>query len=163
MGVEGEEDAFFFPPSERREREREEREREREKRNLNSSCFSLEKNNNNQDLAEVAANVVPFKRRAYEAVAREFGPVISARARSGGPGEGREGQDDEGRRLVGWWGLSHPAQISHAAQIGGGHQKVRRGPSGGSARLLQSQILPASGVAMEVKGKQQQQQRERQR
>jgi hypothetical protein len=150
-----------------REREREkrerEREREREKRNLNSPCFSLEKNNNNQDLAEVAANVVPFKRRAYEAVAREFGPVISARARSGGPGEGREGQDDEGRRLVGWWGLSHPAQISHAAQIGGGHQKVRRGPSGGSARLLQSQILPASGVAMEVKGKQQQQQRERQR
>ena len=98
-----------------------------------------------------------------EAVAREFGPVISARARSGGPGEGREGQDDEGRRLVGWWGLSHPAQISRAAQIGGGHQKVRRGPSGGSARLLQSQILPASGVAMEVKGKQQQQQRERQR
>jgi ribosomal protein L15E len=46
-------------------------------------------------LAEVAANVVPFKRRAYEAVAREFGPVISARARSGGP---------EATRVFSEWG-----------------------------------------------------------
>ena len=36
-----------------------------------------------EDLAEVAANVVPFKRPVYQRVAAEFGPVIAARRGAG--------------------------------------------------------------------------------
>jgi hypothetical protein len=100
-------------------------------------------------LAEVAANVVPFKRRAYEAVAREFGPVIAARARRGRQEE--EEEDDESL-LRGWWGLSL-----------GGHQKEaqRQQQQQASSRQrssLQNQILPASGVAMKAAREKQQRQ-----
>ena len=154
-----------FPEErERRERERRERERERERKGISTHLVFPSKKT-------IIIRIWP--RSQPTSSPSRGGPTRPSRASSGpssprgrgagARGGGGVGQDDEGRRLVGWWGLSHPAQISHAAQIGVGHQTVRRGPSGGSARLLQSQILPASGVAREVKGKQQQQQRERQR
>lgn len=105
-----------------------------------------------QDLAEVAANVVPFKRRAYEAVAREFGPVIAARARRRGrEAGGREGgngeEEDDESLLRGWWGLSL-----------GGHQEAQRQQQTSRRSSLQNQILPASGVAMKAAREKQQRQ-----
>lgn len=100
---------------------------------------------NHQDLAEVAANVVPFKRHAYEAVEREFGPVIAARAARRRGEKEVEGakHDDDSRR--GWWGLSSSSSSSSH--------------SGQQRRSLQNQILPASGVAMKRAQREQQQQR----
>jgi len=101
------------------------------------------KTTNHQDLAEVAANVVPFKRHAYEAVEREFGPVIAARAaRRRGEKEVEGAKDDDDSRR-GWWGLScSSSSSSHSGQ---------------QRRSLQNQILPASGVAMKRAQREQQQ------
>ena len=165
---------FFFWRERERDRERE------EIRNLSNSHPSIQKKMKKktpkkQDLAEVAANVVPFKRRAYEAVAREFGPVIAARARRGRGGrlageegarggkkgeEGEEEEDGDGgdggdeSLLCGWWGLSLGGhQEAAAAQAAARRQQHRAS----SRRSLQNQILPASGVAMKAREKQQRQ------
>lgn len=101
-------------------------------------------------MAEVAANVVPFKRRAYEAVAREFGPVIAARARRG---REEEDDDDDESLLRGWWGLSLGGHQKEAQR-----QQQQQQASSRQRSSLQNQILPASGVAMKAAREKQQRQ-----
>ena len=141
---------FVFESVRARAREREEERKKRKTKKKNAHLvLSFLLLLFPQDLAEVAANVVPFKRRAYEAVEREFGPVIAARAaarrrrkeKDAAADDAAADDDDESHR--GWWGLSSSSH-SHS-----GHQQRRSS--------LQNQILPASGVAMKRAQREQQQ------